>query len=197
MNVETDTAQALAAIEREGLILVQDKKLPNLVTMVAGEPIVGTFWGHPKGEHIFRVIGKVEDDPDVARFKVFGGKVCLVHRALWSALACVGRARGDWQMDGLSKFAAALLERVDDEDVQETGPHVKALEQRLLVVGDQKHVESGEHRTELTSWKRWAKAHDVSLRRRSVAKAQAELEQIADRWKAEHGRRPKLPWGNR
>lgn len=195
MTVESDTAQVLAAIEREGLILVQDAKLPSLATMVAGEPVVGSWWGHPKGEHIFGVISKVEDDPDVCRFKLFGGKVCLVHRALWSALACVGRSREGWQMDGLSKFAVALLERVEGgEDVQETGPHVKELEQRLLVVGDQKHVESGQHKTELTSWKRWAKEHDVSLRRRSVDKAKAEIEAVADRWKAEHGRRPKLPW---
>jgi len=182
-------------LEREGMLLVQDARLPSLVTLVAGEAIRGSWWGHAKSEAIFGVIQAIEDDPDVARFKVLDGKVALVHRALWSALACIGRAQEPWQMRDLGPFAEALLTRVDGgERVQETGPHVKELERRLLVVGDQKHVETGEHRTELVSWKVFAKEHDVSLRRRSTAKAKAELEEVRDRWAEQTGKRAKLPW---
>lgn len=177
------------------MILVQDAKLPSLATMVAGQPIEGSWWGHSDGKTIFSVIAEVEDAPDVARFKLLDGKVCLVHRSLWPALACIGRARQAWQMDGLSTFATELLARVDEgHRVQETGPHVKELETRLLCVGDQKHVESGEHATELVSWKVFAKEHDVSLERRAVTKAKAEIAAIVDRWAEEHGRRAKLPW---
>ncbi len=184
------------ALSEEGMLLVQDATLPSVVSLVAGEPVAGSWWGHPKSEAIFATLTAIEDDPDVARFKLLDGKVCLVRRPLWSALACIGRAKEPWQMDGLSAFAAALLARVDaGERVQETGPHVKELERRLLCVGDQKHVETGEHRTELLGWKTFAKEHDVSLRRRSTAKAKAELEAIRDRWADARGRRARLPWG--
>lgn len=195
MTISRDARRILDAIEHEGLLYVQDARLPSLATMIAGEPVRGSWWGHPRGKHIFGVIEEVEGSPDVARFKLLDGKVCLVHRPLWSALACVGRAQEPWQMEGLSRFALALLERVDGgEIVRETGPHVKQLERRLLCVGDQKHVETGNHATELVSWKRFAKDHDVSLRRRSVPKAKAEIEAVADRWEEAHGRRPRLPW---
>ncbi|MGE0789537.1 MAG: hypothetical protein AB7S26_27940 [Sandaracinaceae bacterium] len=184
-----------AAIEREGLLLVQDPILPSVATLVAGETISGSWWGHPAGHSIFRVISAIEDDPDVARFKLVDKKVCLVQRPLWSALYFIGRAKEDWQMNGLSSFASALLARVEEGGpVKETGPHVKELEHRLLCVGDQKHVESGNHATELTSWDRFAKEHRISKRKRALAKCKAEIEAIVDGWAERYGRTAKLPW---
>ena len=195
MSASTHEERVLGAIEREGMILVQDARLPSLATMVAGEPISGSWWGHSQGKTIFNVIEAIEDDRDVARFKLLDGKVCLVHRALWPSLACIGRSRQRWQLEGLSTFASDLYERVErGERVEESGPHVKELETRLLCVGDQRHTESGAHVTELVSWKVFAKEHGVSLKLRSADKAKAQVEAIVGRWATQHGRRAKLPW---
>jgi hypothetical protein len=54
---------------------------------VAGGPIKGSWWGHPKGQEIFRLAEAVEDSGDVLVCKLIEGKVTYVHRRLWPALA--------------------------------------------------------------------------------------------------------------
>ena len=40
--------QALERLEEHGLLLLQDKTLPSLVGLIAGEPVSGSWWGHPR-----------------------------------------------------------------------------------------------------------------------------------------------------
>ena len=55
---------------------------------LAGEPIAGSWWGHPKsGREIFRALNAVYASPDVVATTVVDGKLTLVHRAFWPALA--------------------------------------------------------------------------------------------------------------
>ena len=60
--------------------------LPNLAEYVAGEPIRGSWWGHPSGHAIFAVLNQVRDSPDVVACRLFEGKVTLVHKCMWPAL---------------------------------------------------------------------------------------------------------------
>ncbi len=43
-------------LERLGLLLLQDKKLPSVATIFAGRPMAGSWWGHPLGQEMFRCL---------------------------------------------------------------------------------------------------------------------------------------------
>ena len=74
-------------VARHGVVLASGRgALPNLAEAVAGEPIRGSWWGHPKGTEIFRALGAVDDSPDILCFRLVEGKVTFVHRRLWPAL---------------------------------------------------------------------------------------------------------------
>jgi hypothetical protein len=60
--------------------------VPSLAEAIAGGPIRGSWWGHPKAHEIFRVAEAVSENPDVLVCKLVGGKVTYVHRRLWPAL---------------------------------------------------------------------------------------------------------------
>ena len=50
-----------AALEKYGLLLLQDKKLPSAVTIIVGEPVAGSWWSHPRAHEIFRELEKIDD----------------------------------------------------------------------------------------------------------------------------------------
>jgi hypothetical protein len=80
--------EALAFIEEQGVVLVSAKgPVPRLTEFIAGEPIKGSWWGHPKGQQIFVILEAVTDSDDVLACRLIKGKITLVHRRLWPALA--------------------------------------------------------------------------------------------------------------
>ena len=181
---------ARAALERHGLLLLQDARLPSLATLVAGAPIKGSWWSHAAGHEIFRIAGALDDDDDVTTAKLVAGKVTFVHRRLFAALAAVGAERADWQLAKLPRAATALLARVDDEGaLQASGPPAKELERRLLVAARQVHTATGAHATELTTWKRFRRA--TGTRAIKAARGRTELEAAATGLGAG---RSVLPW---
>jgi hypothetical protein len=185
---------ALEALEEWGLLLLQDAVLPNLVALIAGEPIRGSWWGHAKGKAIFRAARELEDSADAVAAKLLGGKVTFVYRRHFAALTAVGGARQAWQTDGLSRAAEDLLARVDDEgQVRAVGKPAKDLETRLLVFAEQVHTAAGAHAKELLSWRVFAARCGVSLDL-AAAQGQAELEASADAIGQACGGRARLPW---
>jgi len=79
--------EALAFVREHGVVLVAAKgPVPRMVEVIAGEPIKGGWWGHPKGRDIFRVLQVLGDSPEILSCRLVGGKVSLVHRRLWPAL---------------------------------------------------------------------------------------------------------------
>ena len=77
----------MTALVEHGMLLQSARgPLPNVAELVAGEPIKGSWWAHPKAHEIFRVLGELDDSPDVVRLRLVNGKVTLVHRRLWAAL---------------------------------------------------------------------------------------------------------------
>ena len=81
-------ARVSAALAEHGMLLQSARgPIPNVAELVAGEPIKGSWWGHPQGHAIFNVLGALDDSPDVVRLRLVNGKVTLVHRRLWPALA--------------------------------------------------------------------------------------------------------------
>src|SRR5260370_40895545 len=74
-------------VARHGVVLASGKgPVPNLAEAVAGEPIRGSWWSHPKGSEIFLALGAVGDSPDVLCFRLVEGKITFVHKRLWPAL---------------------------------------------------------------------------------------------------------------
>jgi hypothetical protein len=194
-STEADVSVALDAIRRWGFILLQDPTLPNLASLIAGKSVRGSWWGHPAGSRIFNAGGVLDEHRDVACFKLVDGKVCFVHRRLWRALRAIGRAREKWQTQKLESDAKALLARVDSEHcVLASGKAAKVLEARLLVVGHQVHTESGAHKNELMSWKRFSDDRALAASDDpSPDEAKKEIEDAVRAMSENESR--KLPWG--
>jgi hypothetical protein len=77
----------LKFVEKHGVVLASARgPVPSIAQEVAGEPIVGSWWAHPKGKAIFAALSEIDDAFDVRCFKLIDGKVTFVHRRMWPAL---------------------------------------------------------------------------------------------------------------
>jgi hypothetical protein len=147
----------LRHLQTHGLLLQQDKALPCLCTMLAGEPVSGSWWAHPDAATIYSMLTTLTAHPDVLVAKLIKGKVTFVHRRLWPAVLAVGCGHEAWQVAGLSAPAQALYDSVEQQGViRAAGTYAKELERRLLVQSEQVHTESGHHELQLMQWELWA-----------------------------------------
>lgn len=148
----------LRQIEQKGLLLLQDKRWPSVVTIVVGEPIASSWWAHRDARRIWSDLRALSDHADVLATKLIAGKVTFVHRSLWPALFGVGAAREPWQTAGLSPQARRLLRTLDARgSVRATGKEPKLLERRLVARAGEVHTESGAHALLLETWRSVAK----------------------------------------
>jgi hypothetical protein len=84
--------QALAFVRRHGVVLESARgTAPSLADAVAGEPIRGSWWSHPKSHEIFALTRSVRESKDVLVCRLVAGKVTFVHRRLWPALVRLER----------------------------------------------------------------------------------------------------------
>lgn len=75
-------------IEEHGILLQSARgPVPNIPELVVGERIRGSWWAHPDHDEIFTVLNQAVIPGMVVRMKLIGGKVTLVHRRLWPAIA--------------------------------------------------------------------------------------------------------------
>lgn len=78
---------ALAFVEGQGVVLESARgPVPSLAEAIAGEPIWGSWWPHPRSHAIFEAINRVRQAEDVHVCRLVDGKVTYVHRRLWPAL---------------------------------------------------------------------------------------------------------------
>jgi hypothetical protein len=88
-----DRDQALDFVREHGVVLVSAAgPAAKLTEAIAGEPIKGSWWGHPQGKQIFPVLEAVCEHADVLVCRLVDGKLTLVHRRLWPALAAAAAA---------------------------------------------------------------------------------------------------------
>lgn len=180
------------ALTRHGLLLKQDKSIPNVVGILTGESLRTSWWSHAKSHLIFSVLSKLADDPRVLFAKLVNRKDTLVHSSLWPGLLAVGLAREPWQTKGLSAAARNLLARVDRGEPQicTAGPVAKELQIHLLATAREVHTDSGRHELVLESWSAWSRRTKCKPLESSAA-GRAMLEQAT----ASLGARLKaLPW---
>jgi hypothetical protein len=74
-------------VKKHGIVLASASgPVPSVAEAVAGEPIVGSWWAHPKGRAIFEALSEIDDSEDVRCFKLVDGKITFAHRRVWPAL---------------------------------------------------------------------------------------------------------------
>ena len=95
-------------IAAHGIVMqsAQHAHFPSLVSFIAGEPIRGSWWAHEKGRDIFRALTTVYESGDVAATRLVDGKLTLLHRRVWAALATLARE---------GRIASERLGRVREE----------------------------------------------------------------------------------
>ena len=80
--------EALGFVADHGVVLESARgPVPNLVEGIAGEPIAGSWWGHPLSHTIYSMIHAVRDDPAVLVCRLVNGRITYVRDRLWPALA--------------------------------------------------------------------------------------------------------------
>lgn len=184
--------QALIRVEREleriGLLLEHDTALPSVTRLVAGEPIRGSWWGHPQGHAIYELLHELGERSGALDAKLVNGKVTYVHPRLWPAFLALARDPDPARRRGLSPLARRLLVRVEDgperldvlrragfaESKQLTAA-ARELETRALVHSASVHTESGAHARVLQSWHAWVAARGARPAKRTLDTARREL----------------------
>jgi hypothetical protein len=79
--------QAIEFVRRHGVVLESARgPVPNLAEKIAGEPIQGSWWGHPTGKKIFAVTRAIRATPQILTCRLVSGKITYVHGRLWPAL---------------------------------------------------------------------------------------------------------------
>ena len=92
--------QAIAFVKANGVVLESGRgPVPNLAEAIAGAPIRGSWWAHPKANTIFLCSRAIRESADVLVCRLVGGKVTYVHRRLWPALV---RLAGRFDADRLA-----------------------------------------------------------------------------------------------
>jgi hypothetical protein len=92
--------KAIAFVKEHGVVLERSHgPVPCLVEAIAGEPIRGSWWSHPRGRQIFRVLGAVADSPDILRCRLVNDKITYAHRRVWPALVRLSEWIGPRPLD--------------------------------------------------------------------------------------------------
>jgi hypothetical protein len=201
----------LALIEEEfgriGLLLQHDRELASFTALAAGEPIGGSWWGHPLGHDIYDLLGEFERGSGALSAKLVNGKITYVHPRLWPAFLKLVQHGEAARALGLSPLAKSLRESVREGQVvradelvasgfaksRELGLAVRELEDRVLVHADSIHTSTGAHTKVLEAWSQWAASKEVDGSRYSLTDATAELAEAVDRLCRGSTRRPRVP----
>src|SRR5262249_37659156 len=205
-SIDVIVNKALDELASYGLLLKSDPKLPSVTTLVAGGPVRGSWWSHPKGHLIFRVLGGLEDREEATVVKLISGKDTFIHRRLFPALASIGTARQGWQMKGLSAAGRRLLDLVYQQGAVRTdslepsskklkgiGEAARELEAVLRVRGENVHTSRGKHAKVLESWERWAVG--LGYKDRIPAEdAMSEITELMESLNTRFQAKGKLPW---
>jgi len=198
----------LTKLKEFGLLLETDVKLPSVSGLVAGEPVSGSWWSHPRSHEIFALLQVIVDHKDVLVTKLVSGKVTFVHRQLWPEVISIGSAREGWQLARLSPPATMLLEQSDQAESLATneikwprkfkalkpGDAVRELEKRLLIHSEEFHSDSGAHAKLIESWEHWTSRIGFKHERMKVDKAKRNLNERIEALNGQFGASAKLPW---
>jgi hypothetical protein len=128
----------MTVLVEHGMLLQSARgPLPNVAELVAGEPIKGSWWGHPRGHAIFNTLAALDESPDVVRLRLVNGKVTLVHRRLWPALVRVADRFTSNQLAALhEEHTTSGAHRVHEEPFPDWVPADVVLAAEQLTVSE-------------------------------------------------------------
>jgi hypothetical protein len=192
-----ESVPVIAKIKEHGLLLQTDANLPNVCALVAGAPVRGSWWAHPRSHEIFRLNCELAAHPDVLVNKLISGKITYLHRALWPAVIAIGRARESWQIEHLSNDARNLLVEVCRQPIRtdrRVSKWASELETNLLVYSEQFHTEAGAHVRRLESWDHWSSRTGYIGEQMTLASAKLTLEDVVASLNRKFKGRGRLPW---
>ena len=209
--IDPDLLRIEGELERIGLLLEHDADLPSVTTLIAGEPIRGSWWGHPLGHRIFDLLGHLISRTGRLAPKIVNGKITYVHPRLWDALLTVATDERPERLRGLSPLAVRIREEVlragqvradelrirgqDAPQSKELTKAIRELETRLLVHTGNVHTESGAHAKVVMTWPVWAAAHNTTIPSTiPLATARAALDQAVAALRSESNHPIKIPW---
>ena len=82
---------ATAFVYERGIVLESARgPVPSLTEAIAGEPIHGNWWSHPRAREIFRITRAIRAQDTVLVCRLIASKITFVHRRLWPALVRIG-----------------------------------------------------------------------------------------------------------
>jgi hypothetical protein len=195
--MSSESVSVFAKLKEHGLLLQTDANLPNVCALVAGAPVRGSWWAHPRSHEIFRVNCELAAHPDVLVTKLISGKITYLHRALWPAFVAIGRARKPWQIEHLSHDAHNLLAEVDRKPIQtdrRVSKPASELEINLLVYSEQFHTDAGAHARRLESWDHWSIRTGYIGEQITLISARLTLEDVVASLNGKFKGRGRLPW---
>ncbi|MEK6775129.1 MAG: hypothetical protein AABY64_14405 [Bdellovibrionota bacterium] len=190
-------------LDKDKILLLQDKSFPNIISKIIGDKISGSWWGHPLANPIYNGLVWLEHNRNVLIVKLLDGKVTYVHESLFSDFYSVVSKTRDWQLAKLKSDELSLLKYVskknkvlsDDsklkELVEDSKKSLAALEKKLLLYSSEEHTESGKHIKEFTTWKK-SKIFTKAFSDYELAKS--KINRVVDKLSEESGARVKLPW---
>ena len=210
MKRRKNEEQVLELMVREfrriGILLESDPRLPSVTSIVVGQPLLGSWWGHPSGRRIWRVLNRFCRRRDVLTTKLVSGKVTFVHRRLWPQLLAVSTSKEEWQTASLSPEASTLLRAVDRKGEIRTDARgllkrgipgaARELEKRLLVQSEEIHTERGAHAKVLRSWRNWSRKVGFTRKPRGVEKSKKEFERLLQSLNDKYAADGQLPWSD-
>src|SRR5881394_1454834 len=154
--------EALAFVRRHGAVsMTRTGELPCFVDAVAGGPVKGSWWGHPKGQLIFDLLNELLESGEVDAVPLIDGKRTFLHRSLMPAFYRVVSDPG-WRRAktrGLNTLERRLLEAVaeagtlrmdqwalrNDVDSKALKKAKTRLADELLLKSDNVHTDTGNH----------------------------------------------------
>jgi len=89
-NARNRLAETMAWVEEHGVVLQSARgPVPSVAQFIAGEPIRGSWWGHPAGKEIYKILNALDDSPDIVTTRLVSSKVTLIHSRVWHAIVRV------------------------------------------------------------------------------------------------------------
>ena len=200
-------AATVARLDQWGLILDSDPTLPSWPSLVVGRRVRGSWWADPQVHLIHDLGSKLVNHADVLHVVLVSGKRTCVHRRLWPAFLAVAIADEPWKLEGLTRSARILLERLarehklfaDEPDmpstsVRENGRAMRQLEAQLLAAGGDTHTPRGSHAKFLARWDVWMVERKLSAPAMTAVQGRDQLDDCLDRLNREFGGHGTLPW---
>ena len=85
-------SQVASFVRKHGIVLESATgPVPSVAAAIAGEPIRGSWWSHPRSHEIFELTQAIRNRDDILVCRLINGKVTFVHRRLWPALVRVAK----------------------------------------------------------------------------------------------------------